>query len=80
MKELTLKHNNITVTGLVAIGQSLYKNMTLQYLSLWGNKFDDESSHLFYDIIETRLPYINLKLDVEAYVVDDVHYVAECAL
>jgi hypothetical protein len=61
----------------VAIGNALRKNNTLQFLSLWGNGFEDVSCGLFHELFESRFPYVDLKLDIETYVVDGVHCVAE---
>lgn len=80
LTELTLRHNDVGQEGLVALGNALYKNSTLQQLSLWGNSFDDVSCGLFFDLYETRIPYVGLSLDCQVYVVDDVHCVAEKAL
>ncbi len=80
LKEVILRHNNIGHNGLVAIGQCLHRNKFLEYLGIWGNLFDDISSHLFYDLIETKGAGTNadLKFDISIYVVDSVHHVAEC--
>jgi hypothetical protein len=39
---------------LIALGNSLYKNATLQFLSLWGNQFEDASCQLFAQIFEAK--------------------------
>ena len=80
LQELTLKHNEIGVRGLTELGNSLYKNNSLRFLSLWGNAFEMQSCHLFFDLCEQRLPYTGLALDVHPYIVDGVHYVAERSL
>lgn len=80
LTELTLRHNEIEQEGLVAVGKALYKNSTLRELSLWGNAFDDVSCGLFLDLYESRLPYTELSLDCQIYVVDGIHCVAEKSL
>lgn len=80
LSELTLRHNDIGQDGLVAIGNSLYKNGTLNELSLWGNSFDDVSCGLFHDLYESRIPYVDLSLDCQIYIVDGIHCVAEKSL
>lgn len=49
-----MRSNDIHPDGLIALGNSLYKNGTLQYLSLWGNHFEDSSCQLFSQLFETK--------------------------
>lgn len=75
--ELTLKSNKINEKGLLSLGTSLYKNNNLQLLTLLGNTFSDHSAKLFGELCRDRLPYVNLWIDIQIYVVDGVHLVAE---
>jgi len=77
LSEISLKSNKINETGLIAIGTSLFKNNTLQLLTLLGNHFANESAQLYGELERDRLPYINLWIDIQIYVVDGVHLVAE---
>lgn len=52
--ELSLRSNGIHLDGLIALGNSLYKNTSLQLLSLWGNQFEDASCQLFAQIFEAK--------------------------
>jgi hypothetical protein len=52
--ELSLRSNGIRLDGLIALGNSLYKNTSLQFLSLWGNHFEDSSCQLFAQIFESK--------------------------
>ena len=75
---LTLKSNSIAQAGLTALGNSIGKNNSLQYLSLFGNDFSVNAvGKQFYNLIDQRLPYTGLELDVKAYIVDGVYQVAE---
>lgn len=75
---LTLKSNSIAQPGLAAIGDAISKNNTLQYLSIFGNDFSVNAvGKQFHDLIDHRLPYTGLELDVKTYVVDGVYQVAE---
>lgn len=75
--DLSLKNNDIRVAGLTAIGNSLFQNNTLESLALFGNDFDSPCGKLFADVIEQRLPYTGLVLDVLIYEVDGIYMVAE---
>jgi len=75
--ELTLKNNSIGEAGLIALGNALCKNNTLKRLAVFGNEFDSDSCKLYDDIITTRLPYLDLTLDVVTYVVDGRVQIAE---
>lgn len=77
LKEVTLKSNRAKEKGLLAIGRSLYQNNSLQLLTLLGNDFNDTSAKLFGELARDRLPFTNLALDIQIYVVDGVHLVAE---
>jgi hypothetical protein len=52
--ELSLRSNGIHLDGLIALGNSLYKNTSLQFLSLWGNHFEDSSCQLFAQLFESK--------------------------
>jgi len=73
---LTLKNNSISDEGLLALKRSLEVNNTLQSLQLFGNEFHATGSQ-FHDLIENRLPYIDLKLDIKTYVRDGIYMIAE---
>jgi len=78
LKSLTLKNCNIGDKGLMAIGKSLSVNNTLQFLSIFGNEFqNNETGSCYHELIENRLPYIGLTLDIKTYVVDGVYMIAE---
>jgi NLR family CARD domain-containing protein 3 len=77
LKELTLKSNRARERGLLALGRALFQNNSLQLLTLLGNEFNDASGQLFGELGRDRLPFTNLALDVQIYVVDGVHLVAE---
>lgn len=72
-----MRSNRIGVPGLTALGAALYKNSTLRSLSLWGNEFDNSVGRVFLELARNRLPFVGLSIDVEVYVVDGVHKVAE---
>ena len=75
---LTLKSNSIAQAGLTALGDAISKNNTMRYLSLFGNDFSVNAvGKQFNSLIEQRLPYTGLELDVKTYVVDGVYQVAE---
>jgi hypothetical protein len=38
------------------------------------------SCSLFHDLYESRIPYVDLSLDCQIYIVDGIHCVAEKAL
>ena len=80
LKELTLKSNRAKETGLIALAQSLYKNNTLQVLTLLGNKFNNNSSEMFGELCRDRFPFTGLTVDLQIYVVDGEHLVAEVKL
>lgn len=84
--------NNIHPDGLIALGNSLYKNSTLLFLFLWGNHFENNSCQLFHQIFERKqMEYerqrkwkgdneeedYELKVDIEVYEVDGIYYAAE---
>jgi len=73
---LTLKNNSINDEGLLAMKRALEVNNTLQSLQLFGNEFYATGSQ-FHDLIEYRLPYIDLKLDIKTYVRDGIYMIAE---
>jgi hypothetical protein len=77
LTELTLKSNKINEYGLIALGNALYENNTLQLLTILGNNFNNNSAKLFGELSRDRLPYINLWIDIQIYIVDGVHLVAE---
>ena len=77
LQTLTLRHNDIGVSGLLALGFALDHNNSLRRLEMWGNNFDDEAGRLYFDLARLRFPYIGLSVDVEVYVVDGVHMFAE---
>ena len=75
---LTLKSNSIAQAGLTALGDAIGKNNTLQFLSVFGNDFSVNAvGKQFHNLIEQRLPYTGLALDVKTYVVDGIFQVAE---
>ena len=74
---LTLKSNKINEYGLVSLGNALFHNNTLELLTVLGNNFTDASGKLFGELARDKLPYVNLWIDVQVYIVDGVHYVAE---
>lgn len=78
LRTLTLKNGNVKDAGLMAIGKALEENNTLQALSLFGNDFDNnETGQLFHEMIQHRLPYVGLSLDIKTYVVDGKYMIAE---
>ena len=77
LRQLTLKTNEIGSSGLIALANGLEKNSgRLRYLSLFGNDFDDASCQE-WGVLEKRLDYLEVELDVQIYVVDGTHCVAE---
>eukprot|EP01041_Mallomonas_annulata_P002145 gene2145-4177_t len=77
LTKVDLGYNGIGVSGLVAIGTALEKNNTLTRLAVWGNSFDDEAGRMYFDLARLRFPYVGLFIDIEVYVVDGVHMVAQ---
>lgn len=77
LRELRLKSNRAKEKGLIALGNSLYHNNTLQLLTLLGNDFNDNSAKLFGELSRDRFPFTNLTTDIQIYVVDNIHLVAE---
>lgn len=80
LQELTLKSNRAKESGLMALGNSLYKNSTLKLLTVLGNDFNDNSAKLFGELCRDRFPFTNMTVDVQVYIVDGVHLVAEVQL
>jgi hypothetical protein len=76
LKELTLKSNGVDL-ALSQMGTSLYKNNTLQFLSLFGNDFNEKSGKIFHDLIANRIAYIGMEIDIKVYVVDSHYMIAE---
>ena len=77
LRQLTLKTNEIGSSGLIALANGSEKNAgRLRYLSLFGNDFDDASCQE-WGVLEKRLGYLEVELDVQIYVVDGTHCVAE---
>ena len=76
LRTLTLKNNSIGDEGLLAIKRALEVNNTLQSLHLFGNEFHKTGSQ-YHDLIENRIPYIDLKLDIKTYVRDGIYMIAE---
>ena len=77
LRELTLKSNRADEKGIVALGESLYSNNTLQLLTLLGNSFNNNSARLFGELSRDRFPFTGLATDLQIYVVDGEHLVAD---
>ena len=78
LRTLTMKNSGVSDEGLMAIGRALEGNNTLQSLHLFGNNFNNnETGSLFHDLIQNRLPYVGLNLDIKTYVVDGQFMIAE---
>jgi len=74
---LTLKNNTIHSIGLHALAKAIEQTHTLTFLSLFGNHFDNANGKEYYDLINQRIPYIGLSLDITVYVVDGQYMIAE---
>eukprot|EP00981_Chlorochromonas_danica_P010652 scaffold3296_cov159-Ochromonas_danica.AAC.19 len=77
LRVLTLKNNNIGPVGLTALANALDTSVNLQQLLLFGNHFDNGNGQHFLDLIQRRLAYSGLKLDISVYVVDGAYTIAE---
>jgi Ran GTPase-activating protein (RanGAP) involved in mRNA processing and transport len=81
LKCLTLKTNSVKTEGLSALSFAIQKNNTLEYLSIFGNEFSSKGEgnvgQLFHSLIDQRLPYIPLEIDIRTYIVDGEYMIAE---
>jgi hypothetical protein len=77
LRVLTLKNNNIGPIGLQAIAHALETSTNLEQLWLFGNNFDNNNGMMFHELLQNRLPYCNLSLDITVYVVDGNYMIAE---
>lgn len=77
MKNLSLKNNKIGSLGLSAICEVLEVNNTLESVTIFGNSFDNVNGNQFHNLINCRIPYTGLFLDIDVYVVDGEFLIAE---
>lgn len=49
----------------------------LEQLWVFGNNFDNDNGQIFLDLIQNRLSYTGLALDIKVYVVDGSYMIAE---
>lgn len=72
-----MKNNGIGPKGLIALGNALKKCESLEYISLFGNHFNQESGEIFYHIVKDVLPMKGIEVDIDVYIVDGVYMVAQ---
>jgi hypothetical protein len=72
-----LKNNKIGPVGLEAIAKALETSINLESLTIFGNDFSNQNGVHFYDLIKHRLPYTNMYLDIQVYIVDGMYKIAE---
>ena len=76
-----MKTNSVKTEGLSALSFAIQKNNTLEYLSIFGNEFSSKGEgnvgQLFHSLIDQRLPYIPLEIDIRTYIVDGEYMIAE---
>jgi hypothetical protein len=72
-----MKTNKIGPVGLEAIANALENSVNLESLTIFGNDFSNKNGSHFYDLIQHRLPYTNVFLDIDVYVVDGIFKIAE---
>jgi hypothetical protein len=77
LKVLTLKNNSIGPIGLAALAQALETSACLEELQVFGNEFNNDNGMQFHALLQHRLPYFNMRVDVRVYVVDGTYMVAE---
>ena len=72
---LTLKNNNIRPAGLTALAEGLKKNTRLNYISLFGNDFNNKNGKEYYELLNGEYNN-NFETDIEVYIVDENYYIA----
>lgn len=78
LRILTLKNNSIGSIGLAAISSALADGKSnLERLALYGNDFDHNNGMQYMDLIQHRLQYTGLGMDIVVYEVDGVCMIAE---
>jgi len=79
LRHLTLRNNKIGPIGLSAIGNTLQdcNSCSLESLTLFGNNFDNTTGKLYFNLIQNKLPYTGMFLDIDVYVVDGNYMIAD---
>jgi Ran GTPase-activating protein (RanGAP) involved in mRNA processing and transport len=77
LKVLTLRNNSIGPKGLHALADALESTINLESLTIFGNQFNNDNGIQFHRLIQHRLPYTRVFLDIDVYVVDGQYMVAE---
>ncbi len=77
LRVLTLKNNCIGHAGLHALAQVLESSTSLEQLYIFGNDFDNDVGQQFHTLLQHRLPYANVVLDIRVYVVDGAYMIGE---
>jgi Ran GTPase-activating protein (RanGAP) involved in mRNA processing and transport len=80
LKVLTLKNNRIGPIGLTAIANALETASNIETLTLFGNSFSNDNGKQYQRLLQQRLKYTQVNLDIDIYVVDGQYQVAEVAL
>ena len=74
---LVICSNSLTDVGLCAIAKLLHTNPTVTKLYIWGNKIGEGAARAFMELTQGDFPRLLADdIDVRAYVVDDVPYLA----
>ncbi|NWR70218.1 LRC34 protein, partial [Centropus unirufus] len=76
LKALSVVSNNISGKGLVALSDAMKINVTLSYIYIWGNKFDEATCTAFSRLIRSGRLAPSCT-DVEPYKVDGHIHLAE---
>lgn len=76
LKTLTLKNNSIGPVGLAALAQALESGSNIESLTIFGNDFDNANGLQFHNLIKHRLPYTQVSIDIDVYIVDGRYLIA----
>lgn len=61
----------------MAIAHALETCQNLESITLFGNHFDNDTGKKYMELIQTRLAYTNVYIDIHVYEVDGVYHIAE---
>ncbi len=61
----------------MALAEALHVSNSLESLLVFGNDFEQESGGMFHELINNRLKYTGLQLDIDVYVVDGTYMIAD---
>ncbi|XP_016886881.1 leucine-rich repeat-containing protein 34 isoform X2 [Cynoglossus semilaevis] len=78
LKELSVKSNNITTQGLLALTRAIKANTTLTHIYVWGNHLEEPVCKAFRELVSSNRLQPH-QTDVSAYEVDGQVFLAEAS-